>query len=308
MDQLSAVRVFVRVAERGSFTQAADDLTLSRSVVSGQVAALERHLGVRLLNRTTRRVGLTGEGTDYLAHCRRILAELQSAEESLRRGTETPTGRLRVDVPIAFGRNLLIPALGEFTARYPGVQLDVRLNDRVADLVTEQVDVAVRAGVVQQGQLVARRVVVTRFLTCAAPEYLARNGVPGEPEDLRRHRCIGLANPQTGRVAEWTFRRGRIDRKPRLEFALTLNSVEGVVAAAAEGLGIVRSMDLLVARYLDSGRLRVVLPDWTAEGVPLSIVYPSAGRQSAKVRAFADFAARLLQESSRRAAESLASG
>ncbi|HXQ21910.1 MAG TPA: LysR family transcriptional regulator [Candidatus Acidoferrales bacterium] len=308
MDQLSAVRVFVRVADRGSFTQAADDLNLSRSVVSGQVAALEQHLGVRLLNRTTRRVGLTADGSEYVVRCRRILEELEAAEESLRRGSETPTGPLRVDVPVAFGRNLLVPALGEFTQRYPGVQLDVRLNDRVADLVTEQVDVAVRAGVVQQRQLVARRIVVTRFLTCAAPEYLAANGVPKDPDDLRRHRCIGLANPQTGRVAEWSFRRGRVHKKLRLDFALTINSVEAVVTAAVEGLGIVRSIDLLVAQHLASGRLRVVLPEWSDEGVPLSIVYPSAGHRSVKVRAFADFAARLLQDSSRRAAESLASG
>src|SRR5574338_1124648 len=137
MDQLAAMRVFVRVAERGSFSQAADELELSRPAASAQVAALENHLGARLLHRTTRKVALTAEGADFLERARRILAELREAEEALRNTRSRPQGRLRVDVPVAFGENLLLPALPEFSRRYPLIELDVRLNDRIVDLVGE---------------------------------------------------------------------------------------------------------------------------------------------------------------------------
>jgi len=146
MDQLVAMRVFTRVAERGSFGKAADELDISRAAASAHVAALEKHLGVRLLNRTTRRVSLTAEGSDYLRRCRRILEEIHDAEETLRESRSKPQGLLRVDVPVAFGRYLLLPALPEFTRRYPAIDLDIRLNDRIVDLVAERVDVAVRVG------------------------------------------------------------------------------------------------------------------------------------------------------------------
>jgi len=169
MDQLVAMRVFSRVAERGSFGKAADELDISRAAASAHVAALEKHLGVRLLNRTTRKVSLTAEGADYLRRCRRILEEIRDAEETLRESRSKPQGLLRVDVPVAFGRYLLLPALPEFTRRYPAIDLDIRLNDRIVDLVAERVDVAVRVGAIQQSGLVARRVAQINIVTCAAP-------------------------------------------------------------------------------------------------------------------------------------------
>src|SRR5829696_5445947 len=156
MDQLLAMRVFRKVADRGSFARAADELELSRTAASGHVAALEKHLGVRLLHRTTRRVTLTAEGTEFLQRSRRILDDLRDAEETLRDTRTRPQGKLRVDVPVAFGRYLLLPALPEFTRRYPLIELDLRLNDRVVDLVADGVDVAMRAGMLKSGT-VARR-------------------------------------------------------------------------------------------------------------------------------------------------------
>ena len=146
MDQLVAMRVFVRIADRLSFAQAADDLDISRAAASGHVAALEKHLGVRLFNRTTRKVSLTAEGAEFLKRSRRMLDELRDAEETLRGSRLKPQGRLCVDVPVAFGRYLLLPALPEFSRRYPAIEIDVRLNDRVVDLVAERVDVALRGG------------------------------------------------------------------------------------------------------------------------------------------------------------------
>jgi len=176
MDQLLAMRVFTRVAERGSFSQAADELELSRPAASALVAALEKHLGVRLLNRTTRRVGLTAEGSEFLHRCRRILEELRDAEETLRDARSRPQGKLRVDVPVTFGRYLLLPALPEFTRRYPQIELDLRLNDRIVDLVADGVDVALRVGPLRQSGLVARRLTQVNIVTCAAPAYLADHG------------------------------------------------------------------------------------------------------------------------------------
>jgi LysR family transcriptional regulator, regulator for bpeEF and oprC len=296
------MRLFVRVAERGSFVRAADDFELARSQVSTQVAALEAALGVRLLNRTTRRVSLTPDGGGYLERCRRALEEIDAAEEALRRDRGRVSGRLRVDVPVAFGRSLLIPALPEFTHRYPGLELDVRLEDRVTDLIAERIDVAVRVGRIRQQDLVARRTPPMRVFTCAAPSYLAAAGVPSTPADLVQHRCIGIANPQTGRVGQWDFRRGNVRRTLRLEHALTFNSVEASVLAAVRGLGVTRTIDLMVAPYLASGELHVVLPEWASEGPAMSIVYPAAGRGSAKVRVFADFAVALIESAMDRAA------
>jgi LysR family transcriptional regulator, regulator for bpeEF and oprC len=294
MDQLLAMRVFSRVAERGSFAQAADELDISRAAASGHVAALEKHLGVRLLNRTTRRVSLTAEGADYLRRCRRILDEVQDAEETLRGARSKPQGLLRVDVPVAFGRYLLLPALPDFTRRYPAIDLDIRLNDRVVDLVAERVDVALRMGNLQQSGLVARRVAQSNIVTCASPAYLADHGEPQTPDDLRAHRLLALT-PAGGGSPEWTFPAPFSPRRLKLHFAMQFNAAEGPIIASVAGLGIIHTVDLLVAEYVGRGELKLILNDFVLPGPPVSLVYPSAGHQSPKVRVFSDFAADLLR-------------
>ena len=294
MDQLLAMRVFSRVAERGSFAQAADELDVSRAAASGHVAALEKHLGVRLLNRTTRRVSLTAEGADYLRRCRRILDEVQDAEETLRGSRSKPQGLLRVDVPVAFGRYLLLPALPDFTRRYPAIELDIRLNDRIVDLVAERVDVALRVGNLQQSGLVARRVAQINIVTCASPAYLADHGEPQTPDDLRQHRLLAVT-PAGGGSPEWTFPAPYTPRRLKLHFAMRFNAAEGPIIASAAGLGISHTADLLVAEYVSRGELKLILNDFALPGPPVSLVYPSAGHQSPKVRVFSDFAADLLR-------------
>jgi len=294
MDQLLAMRVFARVAERGSFGQAADELDISRAAVSGHVAALEKHLGVRLLNRTTRRVSLTAEGADYLRRCRRILDEVQDADETLRGARSRPQGLLRIDVPVAFGRYLLLPALPEFTRRYPAIDLDIRLNDRVVDLVAERVDIALRIGNLQQSGLVARRVAQINIVTCASPTYLADHGEPQTPDDLRQHRLLATT-PAGGGSPDWSFPSPYTSRRLKLHFAMQFNAAEAPVIAAAAGLGITRTVDLLVADYVARGELKLILNDFVVPGPPMSLVYPSAGHQSPKVRVFSDFAADLMR-------------
>lgn len=294
MDQLQAMRVFTRVAERASFAHAADELDMSRAAVSAHVQALEKHLGVRLLNRTTRRVGLTAEGADYLRRSRRILDEVQDAEETLRGSRSKPQGLLRVDVPVAFGRYLLLPALPEFTRRYPAIDLDIRLNDRIVDLVAERVDVAVRVAALQQAGLVARRVMQINLVTCASPTYLADHGEPQTPEDLRDHRLLAVT-PAAGGTPEWNFPAPYSARKLKLHFGLLFNAAEGPIIGAAAGLGIAHTADLLVAEYVARGELKLILNNYAMPGPQISLVYPSAGHQRPKVRVFSDFAADLLR-------------
>ncbi|HET9693558.1 MAG TPA: LysR family transcriptional regulator [Steroidobacteraceae bacterium] len=293
MDQLTAMKVFVRVAERGSFSQAADELALSRPAASAHVAALEKHLGARLLHRTTRKVALTAEGADFLERARRILTELREAEEALRETRSRPQGRLRVDVPVAFGENLLLPALPEFSRRYPLIELDVRLNDRIVDLVGESVDVAMRVGNVQQAGLATRRIAGINLVTCASPAYLAEHGEPRTPDDLREHRLLGTTQA-SGAPPEWSFPAPYTPKRLGLKFAMLFSSATGPVVSAAAGLGITHTADLLLAEHVARGALKLILEDYVVAGPPISLVYPSGGHQAAKVRVFSDFAADLL--------------
>jgi LysR family transcriptional regulator, regulator for bpeEF and oprC len=296
MDQLVCMRSFVRVADLHSFTRAADMLGLSRAVVSTHVAELEKHLRCQLFQRTTRRVGLTADGAEYLARCQRILAEIEAADQALLRTRAEVQGRLRVDVPVTFGRALLLPALPQFTARYPDLQLEVQFNDRVVDMIAEEVDLVVRAGPVREPHLVARRVVTTRQLTCASPEYLRTHGVPLEPDDLRRHRLVGILGSGNRRPQPWVFQRGAMRRQLQLPFNVAFNSIEATIMAANRGAGIMQAMDLVVAELLAAGKLEVVLPEWTAPGRSLSVVCRRALRDSPKIRVFADLCADLLRQ------------
>jgi LysR family transcriptional regulator, regulator for bpeEF and oprC len=296
MDQLACMRSFVRVADLHSFTRAADALGLSRAVVSTHVAELERHLRCQLFHRTTRRVGLTSDGAEYLGRCQRILTELEAADEAVRGTRLSVQGRLRVDVPVEFGRALLIPALPKFTARYPDLQLEVQFNDRVVDLIAEEIDLVVRVGAVREPHLIARRVVSTRLLTCASPEYLRAHGAPSLPGDLRRHRLVGYLPTGTRRAHRWLFQRGADRARLSLPFNIAFNSAEAGIRAAIRGGGILQAMDLVVAEALALGRLQVVLPDWSAPGKPISVVCRAALRDSPKIRVFAEFAAELLRQ------------
>lgn len=304
MDQLQCMRVFTRVAELGSFARAADTLDLSRAMASSYLAQLEKHLGTRLLHRTTRKVSVSPQGAVYLEHCRRILAEIDAADDELRLARDRPQGRLRIDVPVAFGKYLLLPAIPRFTQRYPEVSLEVRFNDRYVDMAEDGVDVAVRVGKVRSPDLIARRIASSRLLTCASPKYLASAGMPRTPEDLRRHRLIGHLRGASVRPAEWQFSQGqekqsqgkqRTTRSMRLPMALSFNTVDALSVSALEGHGIVQQLDLLVAGYLAEGRLVELLREYSCEGPPLSVIYARASQHLAKVRVFAEFAAELMR-------------
>jgi LysR family transcriptional regulator, regulator for bpeEF and oprC len=296
VDRIEQLRIFVRVADRASFSRAADDLEVSRALASQGVATLETRLGVRLLNRTTRRVSLTNDGVEYLQRARRILEELAAADEAVAGGRSRPKGRLRVDVPTAFGRYLLAPALPRFQDQYPDLAVDVQLNDAVADLVADRVDVAVRVGRVTTAGLVARRIATMKLVTCASPDYLARTGLPTALEDLRQHRCIGRLAAGSRRVADWTFQNGAQRLRWRPTCAMTFSLPEAVISAGLAGGGILQTVDLLLGDGLTSGRLKPVLENLAADGPIMSVVFRHADRQSAKVRVFAQFAETLIAQ------------
>lgn len=291
MDRLHAIQVYVRVAQLGSFSKAADDLELSRAAVSETVAALEKHLGTTLLARTTRRVTPTSEGVEYLQRCLRILAELDAADEAARGARAKPQGHLRVEVPTAFGRILLLPALPQFVKRYPDLELDVRFNDRVIDLVAERVDIAVRVGAVRTPNYVVRRISTTRRVVVGSPAYLAAEGRPQKPEDLRKHRLVGLLNGATGRTIEWEFKGRTV---PKLRYSPVFNLAEAQLAAAIVGTGLAQTIDLMAGEQIARGKLETLLDDYVGDGPPISLVYLESAHRSAKIRVFSDFAAGLL--------------
>jgi LysR family transcriptional regulator for bpeEF and oprC len=295
MDQLQAMRVFAKVAEHGSFARAADNLDLSRAMASSYVAQLEKHLGTRLLHRTTRKVSVSPQGAVYLENCKRILAEIDAADDQLRLARDRPQGKLRVDVPVAFGKYLLLPAVPRFTERYPDISLEVRFNDRYVDMESEGVDVAVRVGKVRSPDLIAKPIASSRLVTCASPKYLAHSGMPRTPEELRKHRLIGHLRGAATRPAEWQFKQGDGTRSMRMPMALSFNTVDALSVSALEGQGIVQQLDLLVGGYITEGRLVELLREYSCEGPPLSVIYPRATQHLAKVRVFAEFAGDLMR-------------
>jgi LysR family transcriptional regulator for bpeEF and oprC len=233
----------------------------------------------------------------YLERCRRILSEVQAADDEMRHARARPQGKLRVDVPIAFGRYLLMPALPTFTERYPEMALEVRFNDRIVDLAAEHIDVAIRGGEVRSPDLIARRIATSRLVTCAAPAYLARHGAPRTIAELRNHRSIGFLRSDSSRPAEWKFRQGKDGtQKIRLNFVLSFNTSDPMLMSAFEGQGIIQTSDLLLGRSLAEGRLVEVLREYSCEGPPLSVVYPRATQHLAKVRVFAEFAAEIMRK------------
>jgi LysR family transcriptional regulator for bpeEF and oprC len=294
MDRLTSMEVFQWVVDLGSFSRAADRLDLSKATVTAHVAAIENRLGVRLLNRTTRKLSLTEDGSAYLEHVRRVLADVLETEDALSRARATPRGRLRVDMPVTLGRQHIVPALPRFAAQYPEIEIVATLDDRRIDLVEEGVDAAIRLGELEDSSFIARRVYSTGFVVCASPDYLSLHGTPATPEDLVHHRCLGFYNAATRRVIEWPFERAgqRFTLAPR--GMLTVSNAEALVDAALAGAGIIGTLAMIVSRPLASGEVVPLLEDVrTSQELPISVIYPQNRHLSPKVRVFADFVAGL---------------
>ncbi len=287
MDRFQAIRAFVQVVESGSFVKAGGRLGLSTTAVSRQVAELEGHLQTRLLQRTTRRIGLTETGRSFYERCGQILAELDEAEREAQQEMVDPRGTIRLTASINFGMRQLTPAIATFLARNAHVKFDVSLSDRVVDIVEEGFDLAIRIGMMGVENLVARKLGETRLVTCASPEYIARHGAPGSPEELSRHNCLTYEYAVRN---VWTYRDAAgHERTVRVSGRLNSNNGDLNAAVAAEGSGIAFEPDFMVGGYLKSGKLVQLLEEFKAPISPIYAVYPSRRFLPAKIRAFVDF-------------------
>lgn len=289
MENLNALVVFARVAEMRSFTAAAQRLGLTSSAVSKAVSRLEQELGVRLLNRSTRVVTLTGDGVGFFEHCRQILAAIEEAERSVTLSKGTPHGRLRLQMPVGFGRRVVVPALGKLARKYPGLVVDAELSDRVADLAYEGFDAAIQIGQVSDERLVARTLCRLRFTALASPDYLARHGEPRTPDDLDQHECLAYVSPLTGGYRPWQFSKDGQPFSVRVSGRLNVNNADSLLEAAIAGMGIVMISNFIAAEAINSGQLKPVLTDYVTPGPKVYIVYPPSRTVSLKLRTLVDF-------------------
>ena len=286
---LKTLAVFVKVSERRSFGQAARELGITASGASNAIRRLEARLGVRLLARTTRRVALTEDGAAFFERCRQALADLEEAELMLSRARVTPTGRLRIDLPVSFGRLKVVPLLGAFQQDYPDLRLALTFNDRYVDLVEDGVDIAVRVGALRDSSFIARRLCSTRFRVFRTPSYFARHGRPRALDDLARHNCLAFMSRETRQVRNWQFRQDGAALSVTPQGNLTLSDGAALCDAASAGFGIVQLQDYFTGGLEAAGVLEPVLEEFQPAAEPISLVYPSTRHLLPKVRAFIDF-------------------
>jgi len=286
MDRIDLLQVFVRVAETGSFTRAADRLGLPRASVSTAVQQLETRLGSRLLHRTTRRVGLTPDGEGMLERARALVADMEDMEQQFLPARGQVSGRLKVDVPSRIARRLIAPALPDFFALHPAIELELGSSDRAVDLVLEGIDCALRVGPLANSSLVARPLGHFTLINCASPAYLEHHGTPRTPADLPEHVAVNYASPTSGRAAPWEWLRDGETSTLRMRSQVAANNAETYIACALAGLGLIQIPAYDVREHLASGELVEVLPDARAEPLPVQLVYPHRRNLSRRMQAF----------------------
>lgn len=290
MDRLAALESFARVAETGSFSAAARALNLSKSLVSRQVSALEAELGSRLIARTTRSLTLTEAGRSYYDQVARILTQMEEADLSVSQLQATPRGKLRVSAPVSFSMLRLAPALPDFLALYPEIEVDIVLNDRRVDLLADGFDLAIRIGKLADSSLIARKLSDIKRYVCASPDYLALRGTPKVPADLKRHDCLCYSNVDL--MTEWRFT--DLDGRPlsvEVKGRVHANNGDLLRAAALRGLGFLELPDFLVASDVEKGDLVSVLEPYIRQDSAVYAVYPHARYLPPKIRVFVDFLA-----------------
>jgi DNA-binding transcriptional LysR family regulator len=290
MDRLEAMRLYTRIVELGSFTAAADDLNLPRATVTHAIKRLEARLGAQLLQRTTRRVRATHDGETYYGHCLRLLADMDEVETDFREALVQPKGRLRVDLPATLARLLVIPALREFFARYPRIQLDIGTGDRFVDLVRDGVDCVLRVGELGDSGMVGRRVATLEQVTVASAAYVRRHGLPETPADLQNgHLAVNWVSPTTRRAEPLEFMIGRRRREVALPGCVSVSGVDAYLGCCEAGLGIAQMPRYRIVDALKSGKLRELLSSHPPPPLPMTILYPQQRQMPARLRVFVDW-------------------
>lgn len=296
MDRFDAMQAFARVVETRSFTKAADTLHMSRTTVTQLVQQLEARLRVKLLNRTTRRVNVTADGAAYYERVVRLLADVDDAETSLSSASASPRGRLRVDVPSPLARMILVPALPAFHARYPDIQLDMGVSDRVVDLIGENVDCVVRGGTITDQSLIARRVGDLQLGAHAAPSYIERMGTPLHPQELEdtHHRIVGYVWSRTGKTFPYAMYRDGERVQVQGRYVVAVDDGNAYLAAGVAGLGVLWLPDYMSKAHLARGELVPLFEGWRFDPMPLYVAYPPNRHVSSKLRVFIDWIAELM--------------
>lgn len=287
MDKLTRLRAFCDVAEAGGFSRAARETGRSKALLSKYVRELEEELGVRLMNRTTRSLALTDSGQSYLRDVRDILGRLDALEDEIRDHHCDISGRLRISAPATFGQDFLSRSIIEFTAEHPGIELDLRLEDRFVDMVQEGYDVAIRISILNDSSLVARKLAPARFVTVAHPDVIAEHGVPDHPNVLQALPCILDATLVTPHI--WHYSDGSSVTNVVVRGRVAVNSLSAIEEAAKQKLGFARLPLISVHRAIEDGDLQIVLADYECNEIGIHIVYPHRELMSRKVRAFIDF-------------------
>ncbi|TCK38765.1 LysR family transcriptional regulator [Paraburkholderia sp. BL8N3] len=287
MDRFQEMQVFVRIADRRSFTQAADDLQVPRATVTNMMKRLEARLGTRLLERTTRTVRLTHDGEAHYRRCVRLIADLEEAEGSFRHAD--PKGLLRVNLQGTLAKHFVVPALPDFIAQYPDIELYIGEDDRLVDLVREGIDCVLRAGQLQDSSMVGRRVALLTQVSVASPAYLAKYGEPADLEALPAHRAINYISSGTGKSVPLEFTVGDHVEAVQLAASISVTGADLYTGAAVAGLGIVQVPRYRVGSELADGRLKIVLPDLPPPPMPVSVLYPQHRQLSSRVRVFAQW-------------------
>lgn len=294
IDQVAALRAFVRIVETGSFTQAAASLATPKPTITKLVQQLEAHLRTKLLSRTTRRLAVTSDGAAYYERAIQVLANLDEMDASVTASQARPKGRLRIDVSAAIAQEIIVPALGGFFERYPDIQLDIGSSDRQTDLVAENVDCVIRAGTIGDLSLIARRIAEMHMTTVAAPAYVERYGTPAHPSALEsEHRVVAYFSARTGRHVPFEFIRSEETLSVMGRYQAAVNEAGTYLVAGLAGHGVIQAPYFMVRGHMNAGRLMQVLPDWSVPPIPLHVVYPPNRHLSTKLRIFVAWAAEL---------------
>lgn len=300
MDRFDALQAFARVVEAGSFTKAARTLHMSKTTVTQLVQRLEARLRVKLLNRTTRQVKVTADGAAYYERVVRVLADLEDADTGLSSASTTPKGRLRVDVPSPFARMIMLPALPVFHARYPDIQIDMGVSDRMVNLIGDNVDCVLRGGEITDPSLVARRVGDLPIGVYAAPSYVERDGVPIHPRELEdtHHRVVGFLSTRSGKTLPLRIARGDEQQLEHIEvqgrYVVSVDDGNAYLAAGLVGMGILAMPRYMAHEHVARGELRPLFEDWRCDAMPMYVAYPPNRHVSAKLRVFIDWVVELM--------------
>ncbi len=287
MDKLVSMKVFARVAKLGSFSAAASDLGISKAMASKHITALENTLGVRLFNRTTRKISLTEVGSAYRERVSVILAEIEETELSVSHLNTEPTGMLKMMAPTSFGAFHLSRAAADFMEEFPDISVELILTDREADLVEEGLDLSIRVGELSDSSLIARQIASARMVVCASPDYLAEHGIPKTPEELAEHKCL-LFTPRFP-SNEWQFRRDGEDFSVKVSGCMKSNVGDTLRVGGIKGLGVIQEPTYMVGQDIKLGRLKVILEKYEPAQRPIHVMYLHRRHLSAKVRMFVEF-------------------